>query len=70
MWSIIREGLTYFSFVLILDALTYSDQNTDVFHQVNHWRKFLPNTRQPENSFDSNLRVVATELFSSSLVVS
>jgi hypothetical protein len=51
MWSIIREGLTYFSFLLVLCVLVYSNQNINAFYQMNHLKKFFLNTRQMDNDY-------------------
>jgi hypothetical protein len=51
MWSIIREGLTYISFLLVLCVLIYSNRNGNAFYQMNHLRKFFLNTRQMDNDY-------------------
>jgi hypothetical protein len=51
MWSIIREGLTYFIFLLVLYVLIYSNRNENTFHQMNHLKTFFLNTRQMENDY-------------------
>ncbi|CAF1071686.1 unnamed protein product [Adineta steineri] len=50
MWSIIREIITYITFLSLLYIVTYSNMNQNGFYQVNHFRKFFLNTRQ--NNYD------------------
>lgn len=51
MWSIIREFLTYFIFLTLLYFVTYSNMNQNAFLQVNHFKKFLLNSRQINNDY-------------------
>jgi hypothetical protein len=44
MWSIIREALTYFGFVIVLYLITYSNRDQNAFLQVNHLRKIFLKT--------------------------
>ncbi len=46
MWSIIREILTYLSFLSVAFVLAYLNQNSNSFLQVDHLRKYFLNTRQ------------------------
>ena len=43
MWSIIREALTYFSFLSLLCIIVYSNQNSNSFLQVKHLQKHFLN---------------------------
>ena len=51
MWSIIREGLTYLCFLSLLFIITYSNQNSNSFLQVNHLQKYFHNSRQSHLDF-------------------
>jgi hypothetical protein len=51
MWSIIREVLTYLTFLSLLYFITYSNVNSNSFYQVNHLRKFFLNSRQIDNDY-------------------
>ena len=51
MWSIIRQIIIYSCFFSLLCILTYSNQNSNSFLQVNHLRKFFLNTRQIDNDY-------------------
>jgi hypothetical protein len=51
MWSIIREIFTYFCFLSLLYAVTYSNINPNQFNQVNHLRKFILNSRQIDQDY-------------------
>ncbi|CAF1191151.1 unnamed protein product [Adineta steineri] len=46
MWSIIREISTYFCFFILLCTITYSNQNSNGYFQVNHLQKYFYNSRQ------------------------
>jgi hypothetical protein len=51
MWSIIREILTYLTFLSLLYFITYSNINSNAFYQVQHLRKFILNTREIDNDY-------------------
>jgi hypothetical protein len=46
MWSIIRETFIYLLFLSSLFILTYSNQNSNSFYQVDHLTKYFHNSRQ------------------------
>ncbi|UJR09103.1 hypothetical protein I4U23_013350 [Adineta vaga] len=46
MWSIIREFLIYVIFATLIFVITYGNREANSFHQVNHLRSYLFNTRQ------------------------
>jgi polycystin 1L2 len=50
MWSILREIFTYLCFLILLYTITYSNQNSNSYFQVDHLRKYLFNSG--ENDFD------------------
>lgn len=51
MWAIIREILSYLTFLALLYFLTYSNLNFNSYYQVQHLRKFFLNTRQINNDY-------------------
>ena len=44
MWSIIRESLTYLCFLILLCIITYSNDRSSAYFQVNHLRKYFLNS--------------------------
>jgi len=57
MWSIIREILSYFCFLIMIYLVTYSNVNSNSFLQVNHLRQFLLNTK---NQIDNDYTKILT----------
>lgn len=51
MWSIIREVVIYFVFLLLLFVVVYSNRDSNAFVQVNHLRKYFLNVRQDDLDF-------------------
>jgi hypothetical protein len=45
MWSIIRETLTYFSFLIFLCVIVYSIRDENTFLQVQHLRNYFSNEK-------------------------
>jgi hypothetical protein len=46
MWLIIRETFMYLCFLSVLCIITYSNQNSNSYLQVNHLQKYFLNTRE------------------------
>jgi hypothetical protein len=46
MWSILREILTYLCFLILICTITYSNQESNSYFQVDHLRKYFFNSRQ------------------------
>ena len=46
MWSIIREALTYLGFFILLCVITYSNDRSNAYFQVNHLRKYFINSTE------------------------
>jgi hypothetical protein len=46
MWTIIREGLIYLTFLSLISMINYSNQHSNSYFQVNHLQKYLLNSRQ------------------------
>ncbi len=45
MWSIIRETLTYFSLLIFLCVIVYSNRDENAFLQVQHLRNYFSNEK-------------------------
>jgi hypothetical protein len=51
MWKFTLEFLTYSTFVCVLYVISYSNHNSDEYHQVQHLRRFFLNTEYTSNNF-------------------
>jgi hypothetical protein len=51
MWLIIREIISYCSFLILISLVTYSNLNLNSSLQVQHLRKFFYNSRQIDQNF-------------------
>jgi hypothetical protein len=50
MWSIVRETLTYFSFLIFLCVIVYSNRGENAFLQVQHLRNHFSNEKYSQIS--------------------
>ena len=48
MWSFIREASMYICFITVLSVLVYTSRRPDSYLQVDHFRNYFLNTRQPD----------------------
>ncbi|CAF4143107.1 unnamed protein product, partial [Adineta steineri] len=51
MWSFIREILSYFCFFILLYTITYSNQNSNGYFQVDHLQKYFYNSREINSDY-------------------
>ncbi|CAF3860190.1 unnamed protein product, partial [Adineta steineri] len=51
MWTIIREIVFYFCFLILIYLMTYIIMNSNAFFQVNHLRNYFLNTNQIDNDY-------------------
>ncbi|UJR09075.1 hypothetical protein I4U23_013322 [Adineta vaga] len=57
MWSIIHEFLIYVIFATLIFLITYGNREANSFHQVNHLRSYLFNTRQSSVDYTKILTI-------------
>jgi polycystin 1L2 len=57
MWSMIREILTYFGFLLFLCIIVYSNRDRNSFLQVKHLQKYFFNSRKIDLDYQKILTI-------------
>ena len=57
IWRFVFEFLSYASFVCVLYVISYSNHNSDAFHEVQHLSRLLLNTGNATNNF-SNIATI------------